>query len=281
MYTLRMNSQGAVGNFFPGLFNPATPQGALLLGVVIFALAWGVTRGIRALGRAANRESTRLSVDRTSVTFLQQFAQVVVWLIAIAFFAQAVPQLRSLGTALLAGVSIASVVIGLAAQSTLSNFIAGISLLLYRPFKVTDRIQVNAPTGVETGVVEAVTLGYTVLRTLDRRRVVVPNSLIANQVTVNLTHTSKRVLITVPFTVPLTQLEPARELLLAVAARHPHCESVVDCPVTSLSWDTARVGLRVWCREAILTAALEWALIEQGQQALEAAGHKVLAAGPR
>ena len=171
-----MDSQSAVGSFLSGLLNPATIQGALLFGAVIFAVAWGVNRGIRAVGRAASRDDSRLSVDRTSVTFLQQFAQVVVWLVAMAFFAQAVPQLRSLGTALLAGVSIASVVIGLAAQSTLSNFIAGISLLLYRPFRVGDRIQVNAPTGVETGVVEAVTLGYTVLRTLDRRRVVVPNA---------------------------------------------------------------------------------------------------------
>lgn len=276
-----MNSQGAFTTFISGLLNPATVQGALLLGAVIFAVAWGVTRAIRALGRAASNDGSRLTVDRTSVTFLQQFAQVMVWLIAIAFFAHAVPQLRSLGTALLAGVSIASVVIGLAAQSTLSNFIAGISLLLYRPFRVQDRIQVNAPTGVETGVVEAVTLGYTVLRTLDRRRVVVPNALIANQVTVNLTHTSKRVLISVPFTVPLDQLESARELLLQVAAAHPHCESVIDCPVTALSWDTARLALRVWCREAILTTSLEWALIEQGQQALEGAGLKLLSAGPR
>src|SRR5690554_5122198 len=274
-----MNSQGDFATFISGLLNPATVQGALLLGAVIFAVTWGVTRAIRALGRAASNDGGRLTVDRTSVTFLQQFAQVVVWLIAIAFFAQAVPQLRTLGTALLAGVSIASVVIGLAAQSTLSNFIAGISLLLYRPFKVTDRIQVNAPTGVETGVVEAVTLGYTVLRTLDRRRVVVPNSLIANQVTVNLTHTSKRVLITVPVTVPLESLEAARKVLLDIAARHPHCESVVDCPVHSISFDTVRLGLRVWCREAILTATLQWDLMERAHTELQSRGIKLLATG--
>ncbi len=266
-------------NFFGGLLNPATPQGALVLAVLVFGIAWGLTRAIRALGDSARRESSRLPVDQTSVTFLQQFAQVVVYVIAIAIFAQAVPQLRSLGTALLAGVSIASVVIGLAAQSTLSNFVAGLSLLLYRPFKVSDRIQVNAPTGVETGVVEAVTLGYTVLRTLDRRRVVVPNSLIANQVTVNLTHTSKRVLMTVPFTVPLESVAAAREVLLDTAAAHPHCESVVDCPVTGISFDTVRLGLRVWCREAILTATLEWELIEQSDSALKAGGIRLLAAG--
>src|SRR5690554_6560400 len=258
-----MNGSGLARGFVIGLLNPATFQGAVVLAILVFGIAWGLTRGIRALGDSARRESSRLTVDQTSVTFLQQFAQVVVYIIAIAILAQAVPQLRSLGTALLAGVSIASVVIGLAAQSTLSNFVAGLSLLLYRPFKVSDRIQVNAPTGVETGVVEAVTLGYTVLRTLDRRRVVVPNSLIANQVTVNLTHTSKRVLITVPFTVPADGFETTRSLLTDLAAQHPHCESVIDCPVMKVSFDTVQLGLRVWCREAILTATLEWELIEQ------------------
>ncbi len=268
-----------LSDFLSGLLNPATLQGAVLLAVLVFGLAWLVTRGIRALGESMRREESRLPVDRTSVTFLQQFAQVVVYVIAIAVFAQAVPQLRSLGTALLAGVSISAVVFGLAAQSTLSNFVAGLSLLLYRPFKVGDRIQVNAPTGVETGVVEAVTLGYTVLRTLDRRRVVVPNSLIANQVTVNLTHTSKRVLITVPFTVPVDSVAQARDILLETAAAQPHCESVIDCPLQRLSYDTAQLGLRVWCREAILTSALEWQLVEDARAALAAAEIRLLAAG--
>lgn len=274
-----MNEGNLFGSFMAGLLNPATWQGVILLAVVIFSAAWGLTRLIRTLGRRLRRDHSRMTVDRTSVTFLEQFAQVAVYIVAVTVFAHAVPQLRSLGTALLAGVSIASVVIGLAAQSTLSNFIAGISLLLYRPFKVTDRIQVNAPTGVETGVVEDVTLGYTVLRTLDRRRVVVPNSLIANQVTVNLTHTSKRVLITVPFTIPSAAVDTARALLTELAAAHPHCESVLDCPVTGVSFDTAKLGLRVWCTDATLTATLQWQLIEQAQAALEQADVRLFTAG--
>src|SRR5690625_285871 len=167
-----MNSQGAFTTFISGLLNPATVQGALLLGAVIFAVAWGVTRAIRALGRAASNDGSRLTVDRTSVTFLQQFAQVMVWLIAIAFFAHAVPQLGARGTALLGGASFASVVIGLRAQSTLPNVSAGMSRRVCGAFRGQGRLQVNAPTGGETGVVEAVTLGYAVLCTLDPRRVV-------------------------------------------------------------------------------------------------------------
>ena len=80
----------------------------------------------------------------------------------------------------------ASVVIGLAAQSTLGNLIAGLGLLLYRPFRVGDRLQMTLPEGAETAVVEALTLGNTFLRTHDERRVVVPNSLMASQVTIHL-----------------------------------------------------------------------------------------------
>ena len=52
------------------------------------------------------------------------------YLCALVLWAHLVPLLRHLSTALLAGVSIASVVIGLAAQSTLGNVISGFALLL-------------------------------------------------------------------------------------------------------------------------------------------------------
>lgn len=71
---------------------------------------------------------------------------------------------RALGISLLTGVIVASVVIGLAAQNTLGNLIAGVSLLLYRQFQLGDVAQVTAPTGLETGTVERLTLGYTTLR---------------------------------------------------------------------------------------------------------------------
>ncbi len=69
------------------------------------------------------------------------------------FYAHMIPALDRLATALLASVSVASLVFGLAARSTLSNFVAGFSLILYRPFRLGDKLQINAPGGVETGVV--------------------------------------------------------------------------------------------------------------------------------
>ncbi len=85
-------------------------------------------------------------------------------------------KLHSIATALLTGVSVVSVVFGLAAQNTLGNLVAGIAVLLYRPFQVGDTIQVVAPKGNEIGMVDSISLGYTILITSDHRRVMVPNS---------------------------------------------------------------------------------------------------------
>jgi small conductance mechanosensitive channel len=61
----------------------------------------------------------------------------------------------------------------------------GIALLLYRPFHIGDHVQVTAPSGLETGVVESLSLGYTKLRTADNRSIIVPNSVMAGQAVIN------------------------------------------------------------------------------------------------
>jgi small-conductance mechanosensitive channel len=173
--------------FLQGEFvNPATLLGALFYGLVFLVLAGLAARALRLAVTNVLKRDERHILDRTVVSFLTQLAQIGIFLVALIFYAHLIPSLHHLGTALLAGAGIVSVVIGLAAQNTLGNVIAGISLLLYRPFVVGDRVQVSAPTGLEVGVVESLTLGYTVLKTYDNRRVVVPNSAMASQVTINL-----------------------------------------------------------------------------------------------
>lgn len=141
-----------------------------------------------------------------------------------------------LRTALLASVSVASIVIGLAAQSTLANFVAGISLIFYRPFRLGDRIQINAPTGLETGIVEDVSLGYTVIQTFDNRRVIISNSVISNTVMVNLTAVHPRVMAIVPFSISYdADIDRAREVALELAEAHAKVEEIVGCPVLLLN----------------------------------------------
>ena len=59
------------------------------------------------------------------MTFLRHIDDALIWVLAVILYAQLIPGLRSLGIALLTGASVASILIGLAAQSTLGNLIAG------------------------------------------------------------------------------------------------------------------------------------------------------------
>lgn len=164
------------------LLDPKTLLGAAAWAVLFFVAATTLAFLVRG---AARRLERRLS-DVTGLRFASAFAQVLAYLLAFILYAHLVPGLHALGTALLTGVSVVSVVLGLAAQSTLGNLIAGWSLVLYRPIRVGDRVQLNSPRGLISATVEAVSLGYTVLRDAEQQEVVVPNSVMASSVVIRL-----------------------------------------------------------------------------------------------
>jgi small-conductance mechanosensitive channel len=164
------------------LLDPRAIVGALFWGVVFVGLAAVTATLIR---RAARRLEPRLS-DVTGFRFVSAFAQLLTYLVAFILYAHLVPELRALGTALLAGVSVVSVVFGLAAQNTLGNLVAGLSLVLYRPVRVGDRVQTSSPKGLITATVELVSLGYTILRDTEENAVIVPNSVMISSVVIRL-----------------------------------------------------------------------------------------------
>lgn len=166
------------------LLNPKTLTGAVVWGIIFFCIASLLVFFVR---KSARHIESRLS-DITGIHFASAFAQVLLYLIGFILYAHLIPDLNALGTALLTGASVASVVIGLAAQNTLGNLIAGISLVLYRPFRVGDKIQVVSLQGVANTIatVELITLGHTILRDMELHEVVVPNSVMINSVVIRL-----------------------------------------------------------------------------------------------
>ena len=164
--------------FLSRLLDPTSLSGGLIYALLFLAMAVIVARLIRVF---ATRSREHLP-DVTAINFIAQLLQVIVFLVAFILYAQLVPILRSLGTALLAGVSVASIVIGIAAQSTLANLIAGLSLLLYRPFQVGDRVQLATPKGLMSGTIESLSLGYTSLQSPDGEQIIVPNSVMSSAV---------------------------------------------------------------------------------------------------
>ncbi|MEI8376497.1 MAG: mechanosensitive ion channel family protein [Planctomycetota bacterium] len=258
------------------LFDPGAFFGAIFYGFVIGAAAWGLGWLLKSIVYQAMERDHRGLVDRTAAPFIVQLIRAVIYVAAVLLYAHLIPELRGIGTALLAGASIVSIVLGLAAQNTLSNLIAGMTLLLYRPFQVGDRVQVTAPTGLETGLVEIITLGYTILRTGDNRRIVVPNSLMANQVTVNLTPTDRRIMVAVPIRIAYdADLEKAREIMVHLAKQHPSVQEVVGCPLTALGESSVTLTLQAWCADAGVIKQVEFDLIEQAKKSFQEQGIEI------
>ncbi|QDV85835.1 mechanosensitive ion channel family protein [Planctomycetes bacterium TBK1r] len=244
-------------------FDPNTWFGAIAYGIVFFLLAWATVRALNfVLGR--RRERLVGTTSHGDVSFLYQLGRSTIYLVALVLYAHFIPAFRSIGTALLAGVSVASIVIGLAAQTTLSNLIAGVVLIIYRPFELEDRIQLSAPTGIETAYVKDITLGYTVLETADNRRIVVPNSLIASQITINLTRTEKRTQVALPFHLDAeASVESAREVLLDVTKTHPKVVEVSSCLATQVDGAGVTLTLKVLCDSSADAARVQSDVIEQ------------------
>jgi small-conductance mechanosensitive channel len=239
---------------------PDTVWGALGYLVLFVVLAWALSRALRA---AVNASMVRKGhIDLTTISFLQQLGTALIWVIAVILYAHLIPALRSMGTALLAGASVASVVIGLAAQSTLGNLVAGIAITIYRPFRLGDTLQVAAPSGPDIGVVELISLGYTTLRAADGHMIVVPNAVAASSVTVNMTSNYS------PWPLNITlrlgrdaDIEEARRLATKVAAESAGEKAVVGCYLTKVDPTAITLELRLRAPDAAGRDALRGAML--------------------
>ena len=159
--------------------------------------------------------------------------------------------------------------VGMALQGTLSNFAAGIMLLVFRPFKVGDYISVS---GTE-GTVEEIDLFTTRLNSADNRHLIVPNGEVFGNTLINYSHNEYRRVDVNVGTDYSADLRMTRAALEAAIANVPG--AVIDPPTqvylrelgaSSVDWQ-----LRVWCRPAdywgvreYVTAAAKESLDRQG-----------------
>ncbi|MGH8230783.1 MAG: mechanosensitive ion channel family protein [Steroidobacteraceae bacterium] len=242
------------------MLRPDSPLGALVYLVLFIVLALLLSRGLRATMQAAM--SRHAHIDRTTISFAQQFASACIWVVMLILYAHLIPVLRAMGTALLAGASIASVIIGLAAQSTLGNLVAGIAMTIYRPFRLGDTLQLTAPTGTEIGTVEIISLGYTTLRAPDGRLVVLPNSVAASQVLINLSRTFMPGQMSVTIRVARdADLEAACKLATDVAAESVGREAVTGCYLVRMEASAAVLELRLRAKDPGARDALRSQLV--------------------
>lgn len=132
----------------------------------------------KVITRAIGNLMIKAKIDETLVNFLRNiiyFALLVVVIIA------ALDQLGVNTTSVLAVFATAGLAVGLALKDSLSNFAAGVMIIIFRPFKIGDFIE----AGGTSGVVEEISIFNTVFRTPDNRQIIVPNAQIYGGTIVN------------------------------------------------------------------------------------------------
>jgi small conductance mechanosensitive channel len=163
----------------------ATTYGVKVVGMLaLLAAAWWVAGYTRTAVRAT------LSRARFDVTLTRFFANAARWAILVFAGVSALGIFGVQAASFAAVIAAVGLAVGLGFQGTLSNFAAGVMLLVFRPFGVGDTVKV----GGQSGTVDEIDLFTTTLDTPDRRRVIIPNSMIAGATIENVTfHGSRRV----------------------------------------------------------------------------------------
>ena len=150
---------------------------------VILLISWF---SAKLFGKAARRAVVKLeSASELLKDFIVNITRKIVFLIG---FVVALSMLEINIGPLLAAIGAAGFIVGFALQGTLSNFAAGIMILVYRPYDVGDLVDI----GGTFGTVEAMTIVSTTLRTLDNQKVIVPNNKIWGDIVTNVTGTRQR-----------------------------------------------------------------------------------------
>lgn len=191
----------------------------VVAGVVLLATLVAVWVADRMITRHFKLRPETLTVYRV----IRRSVIAVIVAVGVLSALLVIPSVQAVAGSILASSAVIALVVGLAAQTTLSNFVAGILVAFAQPLRLGDSVAVAGATGT----VQQIGLTYTVIRAADGARYYVPNAKLASDTIRNATIAGAEHLVTVKVSVPLSaDLERMLEILQEEAARLPDDEIV-------------------------------------------------------
>lgn len=249
----------------PEVLKAMARAGFMVLG---FYVAWVV------FGRLIKDSSPRYQMDPSIRQLVENlFAVVAATLAVVTVLAQFGFDVVSI----IAGLGIVGIAVGFAAQSTLSNFIAGITLLIERPFRIGDWVTING----QDGKVVKIALRTTWLRTRDNIFTMIPNDSVASSDIINYSAegaTRLNILVGIAFK---ESAKAAREVLMPVLKAHPEVLQGAGMEprvvLKSLGDSSMNLEIKVWITPDNLDVQprIMADILEQVKEALDAAGIEI------
>ena len=200
-------------DFFPERFENI---GIFFLILGLTFLANWVLR--RAFNRFMRLRATAINVDLTNYKFLGNALSTIIFTVGVMFAVREYPPLRTVAGSILTGAGILAAIIGFASQQAFSNIVSGIFIVIFKPFRVNDRLRIK---DTFTGIVEDITLRHTVLRDDENRHIIIPNSVINSEILVNSDYNDDSICRFIEFGIDhQTDIDFAKNIMSEEIARH-------------------------------------------------------------
>jgi len=241
----------------------------LVAATIVLVIVYFVAKGIRALiARAARRDGAHRVLEQALGRIVQAIVVLIGLLLAMTV---AFPSFTAAN--FVSSLGIGGVAIGFAFKDIFQNFLAGLLLLITKPFNVGDEIRFRE----YEGTVEDIQTRATYLRTSDHRRIVIPNSdLFVNSVTVNTATKQLRIQSEVRISYA-DDIDRAKQIIaeIMVATEGVAPDPKGDVIVAELAPTFVLLKARWWVDPRASSAVIQDRLLAAIKQRLEAAGMKL------
>ncbi|WP_321438251.1 mechanosensitive ion channel family protein [uncultured Bacteroides sp.] len=151
---------------------------------LIYAITQATVSFTKFLFRRSQKRKKIAILDQTTSVFIQRIIVYAIYIIGTAIFLSLIPGMEKVSSSILAGAGIMAMAVGFASQEALSNFISGLFIVFGKPFRIGDSIMID---NVVNGTVAEITLRHTIIRSLDNRMIIIPNSKINSSTIINST----------------------------------------------------------------------------------------------
>jgi len=225
--------------------------------LLIYALLMAIVFLQRKMFNKIIAHREKQSTDRTNLMFIRNVVIYTTYCIGFLSMLNQIPSMQQLSKTLLTGAGILAAAVGFGSQQAISNIVSGIFMVLFKPFRVGDNIDLG---GVNKGTVVDISLRHTTLRNSENRIIVIPNTVLNNQSIVNSTIVSTTTCTSVNVSINYkSNVNRAMEIIQEEALKHPLL--VEHRTAAEIERGTPRVIVRLieWERSSITLQTWVWA----------------------
>ena len=226
-----------------GVVEAASVYGLRVLGAIaILIIGWFLARLLRTI---ITKVLENRKVDKTLVSFIESVSYVAMMAFVII---AAMSKLGIQTASFVAVIGAAGLAIGLALQGSLSNFAAGVLMIIFKPFKVDDFIS----GGGEMGVVREIGIFTTTLMSVDNKVLIIPNSKLTTDNITNFTAEDKRRVDLVYGVSYSDDLDKVRKVLEDVISKESRilADPAYTIGVIELADSSVNFAVRPWVKTA-------------------------------